>query len=83
MSRPDYDMSGFYRVKGPAVRPKLGGYTISNTGGCDKVADPSKKTTPGVGHYETKHAQAKTTFEFAGPSYSMPQEGSFSIEACM
>lgn len=54
--RPDYDMSGFYRDKGPGVRKKIGGYTISNTGGTDMVADPSKKLTPGVGHYETKHA---------------------------
>ena len=83
MCRPDYDMSGFYRDKGPGVRPKIGGYTISNTGGNTKVSDPSKKAIPGVGHYETKLAHEKTTFYIEGPSYSVPQDGAFSIEVCM
>lgn len=81
--RPDYDMSGFYRDKGPGVRPKIGGYTISNTGGTDLADDPSKKLGPGVGHYETKHAYTKTTFYKPGPAFSFPEDGSYSIEACL
>jgi len=83
ITRPDYDMSVFYLDKGPLVKQKIGGYTISNSGGVDAVADPSKKGTPGVGNYETKHAHSKTTFHRPGPSFSVPQAGSFSIEACL
>ena len=81
--RPDYDMSGFYRDKGPGIKTKIGGYTIPNTGGTDAVDDPSKKNQPGVGSYETKHAYSKTTFHKNGQAYSMPQDGSYSIEACL
>ena len=81
--RPDYDMSGFYRDKGPGIKQKIGGYTIPNTGGSDVVEDPSKNTKPGVGTYETKHAYSKTTFFKNNPMYSMPQDGSYSIEACL
>jgi len=72
ITKPDYDMSVFYVDKGPSIKPKLGGYTISNTGGVDSVADPSKKTTPGVGNYEVLHAYEKTTFHKPGQVYSVP-----------
>ena len=82
-TKPDYDMSVFYVDKGPGIKPKIGGYTISNTGGTDGAADPSKKHYPGVGNYETRHAYEKTTFNKRGPQYTVPEEGSYSIEACM
>ena len=80
ITKPDYDMSVFYVDKGPSIKPKIGGYTISNTGGVDSVADPSKKMAPGVGHYEDRHAYERTTFHKPGPKYSVPQEGHFSIQ---
>ena len=79
ITKPDYDMSVFYVQKGPNVKPKIGGYTISNTGGTDAMSDPSKLAQPGVGQYAVSHALSKTTFEKHGPSYSMPQAGSFTI----
>ncbi len=83
ITKPDYDMSVFYVQKGPNVKPKIGGYTISNTGGTDAVSDPSKLAQPGVGHYAVSHAFSKTTFEKHGPSYSVPQAGRISIQASL
>ena len=60
-TKPDYDMSVFYADKGPGVKPKMGGYTISNTGGVDATDNPSAVNNPGVGQYETKHGYVKTT----------------------
>ena len=73
----------FYGDKGPAIKPKISGYTISNTGGLDSVTDPTKTGNPGVGQYETKYALEKTTFEKGGHAYSVPQAGSYSIELLM
>lgn len=73
-------MSVFYVDKGPSIKPKIGGYTISNTGGVDSVVDPSKNSGPGVGNYEDRHAYEKTTFHKPGHKYSVPQAGHFSIE---
>ena len=73
-------MSVFYVDKGPTVRKQIGGYTISNTGGVDKVDDPSKLKNPGVGNYETAHAYKKSTFAKQAPSYSIPQSGGYEIE---
>lgn len=42
ITKPDYDMSVFYVQKGPNIKPHIGGYTISNTGGTDAITDPSK-----------------------------------------
>ena len=81
--RPDYDMSVFYADKGPGVKPKIGGYTISNTGGANQAGDPSTKNAPCVGSYETRHAYTKSTFHQNAPSYTVPQNGNYSIEACM
>lgn len=83
ITKPDYDMSVFYVQKGPNIKPHIGGYTISNTGGTDAITDPSKLQNPGVGHYEVTHALTKTTFHKPGPAFSVPQSGSFSIEACL
>ena len=49
ITKPDYDMSVFYEDKGPTIKPKTGGYTISNTGGVDFVKDPSNNE--GIGNY--------------------------------
>ena len=40
MTKPDYDKSMFYTEKGPSVKKKVGGYTISNTKGLEKGDDP-------------------------------------------
>ena len=61
VNKPDYDMSVFYADKGPGVKPKMGGYTISNTGGVDATDNPSAANNPGVGQYETKQGYVKTT----------------------
>lgn len=66
-SKPDYDNSVFYVDKGPTMKPKIGGYTISNAGGVDSAADPSKGVGPGVGSYEVTHAYECSTFYKKGP----------------
>ena len=82
-TKPDYDMSVFYDDKGPGIKPKIGGYTISNTGGTDAAVDPQKKNNPGVGNQETRHAYEKTTFTKSSVAYTVPEDGSYSIQACM
>ena len=82
-TKPDYDMSVFYEDKGPSIKPKMGGYTISNTGGADSVVDPSKQAGPGVGNYAWTHSHEKTTFTKSAPKFSVPTAGHLSIEAIL
>ena len=72
-------MTMFHVDKGPAIKPKIGGYTISNTGGIDSVTDPSKNQGPGVGNYAWTQSHEKTTFNKVGPKYSVPTAGQFSL----
>ena len=83
VTKPDYDMSVFYADKGPGVKPKMGGFTISNTGGVDASDNPSTANNPGVGQYETKQGYVKTTAFRNVVSHSFPQDGSYNIEAAM
>jgi len=50
-------------------------------GGAHVSEDPAKKYYPGPAYYEDNHAYSKSTFNKAGPSYTIPLAGAMDIDA--
>lgn len=78
--KPDYDGSAYYKLKNTCKKNiYLKGFSFRDTI-LHVSEDHHKKTFPGVGHYNSQSAFAKTTQAADAPSYTFSRQDLMSLD---
>lgn len=79
-SKPDYDMSAFYKRKFCNKKQYLTGFSFEKTEKFANLDEKDKKLFPGPAQYNVTKAEERATTHLLGPAYTVPLEGCMNLD---